>query len=129
MMNLITAKKYLPIALALAAFGTAGTAPAFAQSATKYGSVIPYHYLANGTQAPGWYAEAPSVREIAHAASTNERGKNAYAQVPATILNFAAPSGVNYYLGQRPARSNFNWCHADNGPVTFLRSERTLPHD
>ena len=49
-----SANKYLAFTLSLAGFAAAGMAPAFAQAATKYGSVIPYHYLADGTQAPGW---------------------------------------------------------------------------
>jgi hypothetical protein len=86
MKKLFTAKKYLPVALALAGFAAAGTAPAFAQSASKYGSVLPSHYLADGGQAPGWYAENQSVRQTAHARSINDSGKSAYAQAPATIL-------------------------------------------
>jgi len=98
-----SANKYLAFTLALAGFAAAGMAPAFAQSATKYGSVIPYHYLADGTQAPGWNAEAPSVRQLAQAPSTN--GYSAFAQVPATILNSAAPAGINYYS---PATSGYD---------------------
>ena len=50
-----SANKYLAFTLSLAGFAAAGMAPAFAQAATKYGSVIPYHHRADGTQAPGWY--------------------------------------------------------------------------
>ena len=100
-----SANKYLAFTLALAGFAAAGMAPAFAQSATKYGSVIPYHYLAYGTQAPGWNAEAPSVRQLAQAPSTNHNAYSAFAQVPATILHSAAPAGINYYS---PATSGYD---------------------
>ena len=88
-----SANKYLAFTLALAGFAAAGMAPALAQAATKYGSVIPYHYLADGTQAPGWNPAAPIVRQLAQAPSTNHNGYSAFAQVPATILNSAAPGG------------------------------------
>jgi hypothetical protein len=100
-----SANKYLAVTLALAGFAAAGTAPAFAQAATKYGSVIPYHYLADGTQAPGWNPTAPSVRQLAQAPSTNHNGYSAFAQVPATILNSGAPSGFDYY---NPATSGYD---------------------
>jgi hypothetical protein len=100
-----SANKYLAFTLALAGFAAAGMAPAFAQSASKYGSVIPYHYLADGTQAPGWNPAAPSVRQLAQAPSTNNNGYGAFAQVPATILNSAAPAGINYYS---PATSGYD---------------------
>lgn len=100
-----SANKYLAVALALAEFAAVGTAPAFAQAASKYGSVLPSHYLSDGSQAPGWYAETSSPRHLAHTPSTNDEGKNAYAQVPASILNSAAPSGINYY---NPATSGYD---------------------
>jgi hypothetical protein len=103
MRKLFSANKYLAVTLALAGFAAAGTAPAFTQAATKYGSVIPYHYLADGTQAPGWYPEVPSVRQIAQAPSTNHNGYSAYAQVPATIQplvpGYSASSGDSVLFG------------------------------
>ena len=70
--------KYLPVALALAAFATAGTTPAFAQSFSgSYGT---------GNALP-----------FAYAPSTNERGQSAYAQAPATIHHRTAhrPRGAS----------------------------------
>jgi hypothetical protein len=102
MRKLFSANKYLAVTLALAGFAAAGTAPAFAQAASKYGSVLPSHYLADGGQAPGWYGEAPSPRHLAHAPSTNHDGYNAYAQVPAIqhlVPDYNASSDVSVSFG------------------------------
>ena len=64
-MKLLTANKYLPIALALAAFA-AGTAPALA-----------------GTWSAG--VSARNIRPYAQTSSINDSGYSAHAQVPATI--------------------------------------------
>jgi hypothetical protein len=58
-----------------------------------------------GANAPGWYPEAPSVRQLAQAPSKNHNGYGAFAQVLATILSSAAPAGINHY---NPATSSYD---------------------
>jgi hypothetical protein len=98
MNKLFIAKTYLPVALALAAMASVGTAPAFAQSASAVGSTLPWHYDAGGERISGWLADAPSVRKFARAPSTNPSGYSAYALAPATILapdySATVPSGL-----------------------------------
>jgi len=105
MKKLFTAKKYLPVALALAGLAVAGTASAFAQSPTAYGAVLPWHYGGSGVRSTGWNAEAPSVRQLAHGPSSNDSGKNAFAQAPATILQPATQSGFSFH---NPATSGYD---------------------
>jgi ribosomal protein L2 len=102
MKKIFIANICLTVMLALAGMAAGSTVPAFAQSSSKFGSALPSHYLPDGTQAAGWYAEVPRGGKVANTASTFERGKNAYAQVPATILNFAAPPGC--YRSRQPAQ-------------------------
>ncbi len=85
MNKLLIAKTYLPVALALAAIASVGTAPAFAQAASAIGSQLPWHYSASGALISGWLADAPSVKKFARAPSTNPSGYNAYALAPATV--------------------------------------------
>jgi hypothetical protein len=70
MKTLFTAKKYLPIALALAAVASTGAVPAFAQSASTWSSGI----------------SARNARPYVHTPSINDSGYSAYAQVPGTTL-------------------------------------------
>jgi hypothetical protein len=69
MKKLFPSNKYLPVALALAAFAAAGTAPALAQSSGTWSAGISGR---SGTP----YVRAPS---------SSVSGYSAYAQVPATI--------------------------------------------
>ncbi|MFZ2082617.1 MAG: hypothetical protein WAV38_39365 [Xanthobacteraceae bacterium] len=64
-----TAKKHLPVALALAALTAGGTAPALAQSAGTWGAGI----------------AARNVQPYVRAPSSSVSGYSAYAQAPATI--------------------------------------------
>jgi hypothetical protein len=64
-----SAKRYGSLALALAAFAVAGTAPVFAQSSGAWSAGI----------------SARSGTPYVHTQSTNVSGYGAYAQVPATI--------------------------------------------
>src|SRR5271156_5519452 len=73
-----TANKYLPVALALAAFAFA-TNNAHAQGASSVSQT--YTGTLNGFGGP-----VDSVQQFAHAPSTNNSGKNAFAQAPATIV-------------------------------------------
>jgi hypothetical protein len=73
MKKLFAANKYRSVALALAAFAVAGTAPAFAQS--------------SGTWSAG--ISARSGTPYVHTQSTNVSGYGVYAQVPATIRHLA----------------------------------------
>ncbi|HUD87570.1 MAG TPA: hypothetical protein VMR17_14020 [Xanthobacteraceae bacterium] len=57
-MKRFIAKKYLSTALALAAFGAAGTLPAFAQSRDHTGSMMPFYYESTGAQVTGSWAPA-----------------------------------------------------------------------
>ena len=62
------AKKYLSVGLAVAAFATACSASAFAQSRDHTGSMMPAYYDAEGGQVagtPGKEAAAPAVRHQA----------------------------------------------------------------
>jgi hypothetical protein len=68
-MKLFITNKYRSVALALAAFAAAGTAPAFAES--------------SGTWSAG--ISARSGTPYVHTQSTNVSGYGLYAQVPATI--------------------------------------------
>jgi len=97
MKKLFTAKKYLPLAIALVGLAAVGTATAFAQS-------LPSHYLSDGTIAKGWNAETLSVRQAARAPSTS--GKNAFAEAPATLLQSAAhsPATDGYNPGESYTR-------------------------
>ena len=89
MNKLDTAKKYLPIALALAAFASTGTVPVFAQSAGTWSSGI----------------SSRNARPYVHTPSTNNNGYSSYAEVPATVLSPAAQSGFSYY---NPATSGYD---------------------
>jgi hypothetical protein len=73
-------KKYLPIALALAAFATVGMTSAFAQAYGPYGS---------GNIAPN-VTQANPDGIFRYPFSTNDSGRSAYAQAPATIHRRAA---------------------------------------
>lgn len=75
-----TPNKYLPVALALAAFAVAGSAPAFAQSTGAWSSGI-------STRNARPYVQSPS---------TKDSGYSAYAQVPALAPNYnaLAPSSL-----------------------------------
>jgi hypothetical protein len=89
MKKLFTANKYLPIALVLAGFAAAGTAPASAQSAGTWSSGI----------------SARNARPYVRTPSNNDSGYSSYAQAPATILLPAAQSGLSYYS---PATSGYD---------------------
>ena len=65
-----SAKRYGSLALTLAAFAVAGTAPVFAQSSGAWSAGI----------------SARSGTPYVHTQSTNVSGYGAYAQVPATSL-------------------------------------------
>jgi hypothetical protein len=68
MKTLFTAKNYLPVAFAVAAFATIGSASAFAQSLSHDGSLLPHYYDASGELKWGsWGQEeaAPAVRHQA----------------------------------------------------------------
>jgi hypothetical protein len=97
--KLFTANKYLPIALALAAFASAGTVPAFAQSAGTWSAGIsarnrqPYlHAPSTNDNGYSSYAQAPSGGQFAHRPSTNRRGYSAYGLVP--DYSATAPSSL-----------------------------------
>jgi hypothetical protein len=57
-MKRFIAKKYLSTALVLAAFGAAGTVPAFAQARDHTGSMMPFYYESTGAQVTGSWAPA-----------------------------------------------------------------------
>jgi hypothetical protein len=78
MTKLFTANKYLPAAFALAALATAGTAPAFAQSAGAWSAGI----------------SARNGNAYVHTPSTNNNGYGSYAQAPATIPDAAQGFGL-----------------------------------
>jgi len=75
MNKLFTANKYVPIALALAVFTAAGTAPVFAQQS-------------------GWAAgiSTRNAQPFVHKQSINDRGYNSYARV--TNYSAIGPSSL-----------------------------------
>ncbi len=65
-MKRIVMKKYWLAAAALAAFASAGAAPASAQSRDHTGSMMPFYYDGSGAQVTGsWSAQeaAPAARQ------------------------------------------------------------------
>jgi hypothetical protein len=62
MKNVVASKKYLSVALAVAAFATVGSVSAFAQSRDHTGSMMPAYYDANGGQVTegAWGKEQPA---------------------------------------------------------------------
>lgn len=78
MKKLATAKKYLPVALAVAAFATAGAATAFAKTISGY---------------------RPAGNVVAlHVSSTSDSGYSAHAQAPATIHRPAGQSSPQLFM-------------------------------
>ena len=69
-----THNKYLPVALALAAFAVAGAAPAFAQSSDTWSAGI----------------STRNIRPYVQSPSTKDNGYSAYAQVPALAPSYSA---------------------------------------
>ena len=80
MKKLFAANKYLPVALALAALATAGTAPAFAQSAGTWSAGI----------------STRNADPYVHTPSTNNNGYSSYAQAPANVHDVS--HGVGFGL-------------------------------
>jgi hypothetical protein len=60
-------------AVTLVALAATGSLPALAQSASAFGSPLPTHHNGAGERVPGWYAENPSARRLAHAQSRFKR--------------------------------------------------------
>ena len=89
MNKLFTVNKYVPIALALAVFTAAGTAPVFAQQS-------------------GWGAgiSTRNAQSFVHKQSINHRGYNSYARVTdysaigPSSLGRADPFGVNEWFNR-----------------------------
>jgi hypothetical protein len=90
MKSFFTPSKRLSVAFALASFAVVGVSPAFAQSVTGNGSVLPWHYGADGARIMGWTVEAPSVPPVGHAVLKIDSGKRAFAKAPASIPRLAA---------------------------------------
>ena len=108
-MKNFSAKRYGSLALALAAFAVAGTAPVFAQSSGAWSAGIsarsgtPYVHQSTNVSGYGAYAQVPATirhpafaqssgswsagisgrngRPFVHASSTNHSGYNAYAMI------------------------------------------------
>jgi hypothetical protein len=89
MRKLMSAKKYLPVALALAGFASIGTVPAFSQAQDHTGSMMPYYYDATGGQVWGsWSAQAPAT--VPHV--TGQSSRPLYLYVPSRAArHFAVP--------------------------------------
>jgi hypothetical protein len=66
-------KKYLPVAFALAAFATVGSAPAFAQAFGYNGSSLPWRYDSTGGKVEGMEAQAPAANHHPTAQSSHSR--------------------------------------------------------
>ena len=87
MNKLFTANRHVPIALALAVFTAAGTAPLFAQFSGTWGATR-------------------NIRPFAHKQSINHRGYNSYARVTdygaigPSSLGRPDPFGVNEWFNR-----------------------------
>jgi hypothetical protein len=116
MKKLFTANKYRSIALALAAFVVAGTAPAFAES--------------SGTWSAG--ISARSGTPYVHTQSTNVSGYGAYAQVPATnrhlVLQYSTPPAFAQSSGSWSAgisgRNGLPFVHAPSANYSGYNGTR-----
>lgn len=90
-----SAKKYGSLALALAAFAVAGTAPVFAQSSGVWSAGI----------------STRSGTPYVHTQSTNVSGSGGYAQVPATIRHPV----LEYSTAPAFAQSSGSWSAGISG--------------
>ena len=85
MKKLFTANKYLPVALAVAAFTAATAAPAFAQSSGAWSAGISTRnarpYVTAATAAPA-FAQSSGAAPLVHKQATQLSGYNSYARVP-----------------------------------------------
>jgi hypothetical protein len=108
MNNLMTAKKYLPVALALIGFAVAGTAPAFAQSFnSEIGTSTPGNESGSGGEGTsGGGAIGGSGRQLA----ARQSGLAAFAAIPrVTGSVFAQAGGVgssNYIDSSTPGNES-----------------------
>src|SRR4029077_21170177 len=87
-------KKYLPVALALAAFATVGSAPAFAQADGYSGSPLQWHYDNTGGKVLGMEAQTPSITQHRTAQSSRSRTEqSSHSRTAQSSRSRGAPQG------------------------------------
>jgi hypothetical protein len=87
-MKRLVSSKYLSAAFAVAAFATIGSVPAFAQSLSHDGSLMPHYFDASGELKWGGWAPAAAEQKVV--------------SIPHHNLYLSAGQHPHLYAGQHP---------------------------